>query len=85
MTADAILVRDLPKNTTETLRVQLTTFNGHHLLDARVFTRYDSTGEIGPTKRGLSLKLDQLDALICALTEARQTAVALGWINGGAK
>ncbi|MBM3558756.1 MAG: hypothetical protein FJX53_02455 [Alphaproteobacteria bacterium] len=78
--SDSILIGEMQKNTSETVRVQLTTFNGHHLTDLRVFTKYDSTGELGPTKNGVSLKVEQLDALIGALTEARQRAVTLCWL-----
>lgn len=80
---DGILIADLEKNATERTRVQLVTYNGRHLVDARVFTEYKSSGEIGPTKKGISVRVDQLDALIDALTAARTKAKGLGWLNGG--
>ena len=83
-TGDGILIADLEKNATERTRVQLVTYNGRHLVDARVFTTYKSSGQIGPTKKGISVRVDQLPALIAALTEAHSRAAALGWTGDGA-
>jgi hypothetical protein len=66
------------------VRVQLTEYGGHKLVDARVFTEYRTTREVGPTKRGISIKVEQLGDLIEALTTARDRAQALGWMNGDA-
>lgn len=83
MSDEKHVIADLPKNQSETLRVQLVTFNRHHLCDVRAFVKYDITGEMGPSKKGVSLKVDQLDALIGALTEARAKAQGLGWLGDG--
>ena len=67
------LIAVIPKNATEELRVTLTEFGGHDLCDLRVFTEYAS-GETGPTKRGVTLRVGQLAALIEALVSAEATA-----------
>jgi len=82
--SEPVIIAELAKNGSETVRVQLTEYSGHRLVDARVFTEYRATGEVGPTKRGLSMKVEQLDDLISALKKARDRAHALGWLDGGA-
>lgn len=72
------VVADLEKNATERVRITLTEYNGRDLCDIRVYTEYKTTGEIGPTKKGVSLRVEMLPALISALTEAHAKAVAAG-------
>jgi hypothetical protein len=70
---DGELIATIPKNALDQVQVQLKHFHGHRLCDIRVFTQYDS-GEIGPTKKGISLKIEKLPELIAALQEAQRQA-----------
>ena len=62
--------RQFAKNNSETVRVTANTFQGHDLIDIRVYARNFSTGEIGPTKKGISLNVDVVPELINALVWA---------------
>lgn len=74
-------VADLPKNSRETLKVSLQTFKGQKLLAARVWASGDS-GAV-PTRKGLNIRIDQLQPFQAALAQALGRAKELGWIEGG--
>jgi hypothetical protein len=63
--------REFLKNNSETIRVTPTIYEGYELIDIRVYARNFKTGEIGPTKRGVSINVEKvpelLDALLWAL------------------
>ena len=75
----------IPKNSAEDVRVALTEFNGHDLVDVRIFTdfRAGAAQVRGPTKNGVSLNVTALPALIEALGRARDEAERRGLIGGG--
>ena len=58
----------LEKNSRESLVINQTEFKGVKLVDVRVFYK-DENGDLKPTKKGVSVHLNQLDALIKALSE----------------
>jgi hypothetical protein len=62
--------RTFAKNNSETVRVAPTSFQGHDLIDIRIYARNFSTGEMGPTKKGISLNVDIVPELIDALVWA---------------
>jgi hypothetical protein len=66
--------REFPKNNSETIRVTPRIFEGYELIDIRVFARNFKTGEVGPTKKGVSINVEKvpelLDALVWALGQA---------------
>ncbi|AIB15794.1 hypothetical protein ABAZ39_28455 (plasmid) [Azospirillum argentinense] len=68
------IVATIPKNATEELRVTLTSYNGHPLVDLRLFTEYRSTGEIGPTRKGLTVSVALLPQIIAGLQDAEAEA-----------
>lgn len=72
----------LEKNATETLKISLSVFNGHRLVNARIFAPYKDGGS-GPTAKGVALKVGMLPALIQALSEAHAKALSLGWCDDG--
>ena len=74
-------VATLTKNATEELRVTLTEYQGKPLLDLRVFTTYRTTGEVGPTKKGVTIKVELLPDLIAALRQAEGEARKLGFVD----
>jgi hypothetical protein len=48
------VVAQFEKNATEVLRLSLTEFRGHQLIDARIYYS-DDEGQYRPTKKGVSL------------------------------
>lgn len=48
------VVAQFEKNATEVLRISLTEFRGHQLIDARIYYS-DDEGQYRPTKKGVSL------------------------------
>lgn len=73
------LITTIDKNASESVRVVLDEFKGHHLCDMRVFATFTAAAVPMPTKKGLSVRIDMLDELIAGLTEAKAQAVAMGW------
>ena len=63
----------LEKNSRESLVINQTEFKGVKLVDVRVFYK-DEAGDLKPTKKGVSVRLEQLDALIKALSDLSATA-----------
>ena len=63
----------LEKNSRESLVINQSEFKGVKLVDVRVFYK-DEAGDLKPTKKGVSVRLEQLDALIKALSELSATA-----------
>lgn len=79
--SEARIIAELPKNAVETVRVSLDTFQGKPVADVRVFAEYRSTGQVGPTKKGVTIRAEQLPELVRALARAEAEARALGWIE----
>jgi hypothetical protein len=67
---DALVAR-ITKNPTEEVRVSLTSYRGHDLVDIRVFFQ-DEQGEWRPTKRGVSLSVDSFAELREAVVKAEE-------------
>ena len=63
----------LEKNSRESLVINQSEFKGVKLVDVRVFYK-DENADLKPTKKGVSVRLEQLDALIKALSEVSATA-----------
>ena len=63
----------LEKNSRESLVINQSEFKGVKLVDVRVFYK-DENGDLKPTKKGVSVRLEQLDALIKALSEVSAAA-----------
>ena len=64
----------IDKNSRESIRVGLTNFKGHNLAFVRVFAEHRDTGEMTPTKSGITFRVDRLAELIAALQEAQAEA-----------
>ena len=73
-----VRVATIAKNRLEELRISLTEFRGHDLVDIRVFALpYAGRGrgkEMVATKKGLALNVAKLSALIAALQTAERQA-----------
>jgi hypothetical protein len=72
---DALVAR-IAKNPTEEVRVSLTSYRGHDLVDIRVFFQ-DEQGDWRPTKRGVSLSVDSFAELRDAIVKAEEMLNAL--------
>jgi hypothetical protein len=70
----ATIIETLEKNQVEKVVVSLDEFRGHPLIDVRVYAAYSGQGEARPTRKGVSLKIEHLPALIEALTAAAAEA-----------
>ena len=72
----------LRKNATEEIRVELSEFNGHDLINIRVWAEPRSGGdERIPTKAGIAAKVALLPELIAALQKAEITARKAGLLQ----
>jgi predicted Zn-dependent peptidase len=70
-------VADVPKNAREVLRVELTTYNGHELVNLRVW--YGAGGDdMRPGKAGVALRVEKLPLLREAIDKAIAAAKAEG-------
>lgn len=81
--SDEIIVAEIPKNTRETLRVGLSKFNGHDLINMRVWFEAES-GEHRPGKAGVALRVALLPELIAALQKTEAEAIHRGLLIGEA-
>lgn len=66
MTEDTIIAA-LKKNSRENLRVSLGTFEGHNLLNLRLWFTADADSVERPSKSGFSLRVILIPELIAAL------------------
>ena len=65
--------REFKKNSSETVRVSATRYQGHDLIDVRIFAR-TKEGKITATRKGVSLNVDQVPDLLECLEWALQQA-----------
>ena len=81
MTTD---IATIEKNRSEELRIALKEYEGHHYVDLRTYTEpYSDHGQGRvPTKKGVTLGVAKLPALIEALREAEERARAAGLLKG---
>jgi len=69
-------IATIPKNAREEIRIGLSEFMGHDLLDIRVYA--DDGAKHVPSKKGLSVRVERLRDLQAALSEAEAVAVKNG-------
>lgn len=58
-----LLIGQFEKNKTEEVRARLSSYQGHPFVDFRIFVTQDATGQRIPTKKGLAVRPDKLEAL----------------------
>ena len=68
---EGIIVGEFEKNASEMVRVRLTEFKGHELIDIRGWYEDRETGEMKPGK-GITLKRDLLPDLLELLHKAEE-------------
>lgn len=64
-----MLIGEIQKNLKERIRVSMEEYRGHKFIDLRVYFEAES-GEWKPTKKGIALNSDSIDAVIEALQKA---------------
>lgn len=64
------VVAVIPRGERACIRVALASYKGKLGLDLRLFKRYATTGELGPTARGIRLRLDELEEIRSAVDQA---------------
>ncbi len=67
----------IKKNRAEDIRVELTEYRGHDLIDIRVCATAGATGQRVATRKGLTLNVAFLPDLIAALQRAAARAAGL--------
>jgi len=65
------ILASFPKNSLEEVRISLDNFNGHELLNIRVFYNAGDR-DMRPGKKGLAIRLEQLPELMLALAKVEQ-------------
>jgi hypothetical protein len=80
---DTIIIGTIPKNGVEEVRVALTSYAGHALVDVRTYADFGDAEERRATKKGVALKLSRLPALIDALVAAEAEARSRGLLAEG--
>ena len=75
---DDYLAGEIQKNSRESIRIGLTNYKGHNLAFVRVFAEHRDTGEMTPTKAGVTFRVDGLSELIAVLQEAQAEAERRG-------
>ena len=75
------LIGTVPKNAREDVQVGLSEFRGVPFVDVRVFADMGHPDR-NPTKKGVALQPDRLDALIGVLSDARAELVRRGLLKG---
>lgn len=71
--ADFQLIGEIAKNRRDTVRVTQRTFKGYDLIDIRVWYEDSNTGELKPSPKGISLKLELLPELLEVLGKIGET------------
>ncbi len=78
------LIASIDKNCREELRVELTEFKGHQLIQLRVWAKNGDANSI-PTKSGFGLRVSFIPTLRAVLADAEAKARALGWLEAAAE
>lgn len=72
-------IATIGKNKGTEVRVSLATFAGQNLIDVRTYISADDSGELRPSKKGVSLSFAKVEALLSALTLAAKRGREMGW------
>ena len=65
------LIHEFNKNASEVVKVQLTEYDSKQLLDIRVWVQ-NNKGAFVPTRKGISLRIDQAETLKEAIDKAAE-------------
>ena len=71
-------IATISKNRVEEIRISLSEYLGHDLINLRTFATVDATSERVPTRKGLAFKVALLPEVIKGLRQAEAEAQAAG-------
>jgi Transcriptional Coactivator p15 (PC4) len=71
-------VAEVPKNSREVLRVELTEFKGHQLVSLRIWYRPEDDQDLRPGNKGFAMRVEKLPELAAAIDRAIEMARAEG-------
>ena len=74
-------IATIKKNSIDEIRVGLSEFKGHNLINIRVYTEIENGKDMVPTKKGLTCNIRLLPELITALREAEKEAQSGGLLE----
>ena len=74
-------IATIRKNTKEEIRISLSEWEGHDLINVRVWMDPYEGGERKPTKKGVACKVTLLPDIIAALQQAEAEARVAGLLN----
>ena len=72
----AEIIADVPRSETEVIRVSTREYKGVQYVDLRVFFKDKQSGEYRPTKKGLTVKRDQIHEVAKAVCLAEEAIAA---------
>lgn len=75
------LISTFDKNRSEEVRIELSEYQGHDLVSARVYAPAGASGARVPTRKGLTVGVRLLPALIAGLRQAEHEARAAGLLS----
>ncbi len=75
------LIETIRKNAREEIRISLTEFKGHDLVDCRVYADPYTGGDWLATRKGVCVSVKKLPDLIAALQQAEAEARAAGLLK----
>ena len=63
--------KDLPKNSTEIIRVEVSEYKGEKYLNIRIWYKDKTSEEFKPSQKGVAIRANQYDEFISAIREAQ--------------
>jgi len=71
---------EVPKNSRETIQLNLDEYRGHKLADLRVYCQ-DDKGSMIPTRKGISIPISLWPQFRKALAQVEAAMVQNGWLD----
>ena len=79
--SDSTPIGVIEKNRLDELRISLDEYRGHRFVSVRTYTEREDSPEKVPTKRGVTVKPDQVRELIEALQQAEEACREAGLLD----
>jgi predicted DNA-binding protein (UPF0251 family) len=73
-------VCEVPKNSKETIQLNLEEFKGHRLCDLRVYCE-DDKGSLIPTRKGISIPISLWPQIRAGLIKLEAAMIECGWLD----